>query len=69
MDITKACDSLMCVHIKRGWQDWHVRPRTSVFIAELKKNQPIQAGRVHVQQVQQDSDGQSTNGRDLLPRS
>lgn len=58
----------MCVHIKRDWQHRHVRPRTSVFIAELK-NQLIRAGSEQAEQVQEDSDGQSTSGRDLLPRS
>lgn len=35
MDFTKACDRLMCVHIKADRTV--MRPRTSVFIAELKK--------------------------------
>lgn len=37
-------------------------PRTSVFIAELK-NQQIQTGSKHTEQVQEDSDGLSTTER------
>lgn len=67
MDFTKACDRLMCIHIKADRTV--MRPRTSVFIAELKKTQQIQTGSQHAKQVQEDSDGPSTTERDLLPCS
>lgn len=67
MDFTKACDRLMCIHIKADRTV--MRPRTSVFIAELKKTRQIQTGSQHAKQVQEDSDGPSTTERDLLPCS